>query len=308
MSRPSTYWHLEGRPGKPSEYEITSSRLLTRIERGTEVATTASSWFRRFGHESPLRCRDWEAFSDPRQTTYATYVELQNRQEIYLSSLLDAEAGRRSTTPRSAPWLDQLEGFIPVLRFPVHGLQMITAYLAGMAPSGRLVIAGAFQAADELRRVHALSLMAATLEDDRPGFGRLARTDWQSSPDWQPLRRLLERLLVTYDWGECFTALQLALKPAFDDLMCGSFSVKARHSGDDLVQRLLGSLALDCQWHRGWSRELVRMLTTDDAGNRGVLERWLKTWADPVEDALGPLARLLGVGDPKVGRTLDSSF
>jgi len=34
-----------------------------------------------------------------------------------------------------------------------------------------------------------------------------AKSLWENDPLWQPLRQFVERLLVTYDWGEAFVAL-----------------------------------------------------------------------------------------------------
>jgi toluene monooxygenase system protein E len=51
-----------------------------------------------------------------------------------------------------------------------------------------------------------------------PGFADDSKSRWQHEPRWQPLRQFVEQLLVTYDWGEAFVALNLVLKPLIDDL------------------------------------------------------------------------------------------
>ena len=46
-----------------------------------------------------------------------------------------------------------------------------------------------------------------------PGFAEDSQARWEHDPLWQPLRKVIELLLVVYDWGESFVALNLVLKP-----------------------------------------------------------------------------------------------
>ena len=103
------------------------------------------------------------------------------------------------------------------LRYPIHGLQMLAAYVGHMAPSGRIVVAAAFQSADEMRRVHRIAYRMRQLQNKRVAFGKDSKAEWQSEPMWQPLREMIERLLVTFDWAEAFTGVNLVLKPMFQD-------------------------------------------------------------------------------------------
>ena len=68
-------------------------------------------------------------------------------------------------------WVDTLERLLPPLRYLYHGLQMLAAYVGQMAPSGRITIAAALQAADEMRRVQRIAYRMAMLRRLRPGFG-----------------------------------------------------------------------------------------------------------------------------------------
>jgi toluene monooxygenase system protein E len=92
-----------------------------------------------------------------------------------------------------------------------------------MAPTARITIAATFQAADEMRRVQRLAYRMRQLQVTHPEFGRTALQTWQDDPIWQPLREVIEALLVTWDWGEALVALQFVLKPAFDELFMTQF-------------------------------------------------------------------------------------
>src|SRR5690606_3877752 len=163
-----------------------------------------------------LVMHDWECFHDPRATTYTKYTELQKTKETFVDELLKSIEETTYDARLSPAWVDVLSRAIGPLRYPIHGLQMVAGYVGHLAPSGRLVVACAFQAADEMRRIQRLAYRACQLRARDPDFATRSRADWEGDAMWQPLRRAVEQLLVTYDWGEAFTALNLVLKPAFD--------------------------------------------------------------------------------------------
>jgi toluene monooxygenase system protein E len=283
MSR-RTFWHLEGLKRKPTDYDIGTSRLLYHPGRGFEVDVPFSSWAERYGRSSALRVSDWERFFDPRETTYTKYTELQKTKETFVDELLKTIEETGHDARLDPAWIDLLERTIAPLRYPVHGLQMVAGYVGQMAPSGRLVITCAFQSADEIRRIQRLAYRMRQIQERRPEFGNHSRSAWEGHAMWQPLRRAVEQLLVTYDWGESFAALNLSVKPAFDELFMVRFADLARAAGDDPLAALLFSLNEDCQWHREWTGSLVRLAIADRAENRSVLQAWIAKW-DPVTSA-----------------------
>ena len=212
-----TYWHLSDLGRKPTDYDIATSRLHYWTARGFEVKVPVSEWYERYQRGSELRCRDWEEWGDPRQTTYTTYTTMQRTREAFVNGLLDSISDDydRGLSPQCVALLNRV---IAPLRYPGHGLQMVAAYVGNMAPTARITIAATFQAADEMRRVQRLAYRMRQLQVTHPDFGRTAQQTWQDDPIWQPLREVIETLLVTWDWGEALVALQFVLKPAFDEL------------------------------------------------------------------------------------------
>lgn len=293
-----TYWHLAAARRIPSDYEIGTSRLLYYVTRGGfEVNLPTSGWYRRHQTASPLSCgARWdlfEAFEDPRATTYASYVRLQRDQEAYTARTLDpARLGPHDAGLPDA-WLKLLERALPPFRFLGHGLQMLAAYVGQMAPSGRIAVTAAMQAADEVRRIHGIAYRMAVLRRRAPQFGDGSREAWQSAPAWQPLRALLEQLLVTYDWGEALVALNLCVKPAIDELFTTRLALVAEGQGDYPDAQWLRSLAEDCAWQRAWTARLLRLLVDADAGARSAVAAWVSHWSSRVQPAVSGLARAL---------------
>lgn len=282
---PRTYSHLQHLRRVPTEYEIASSRLLYYPGRGFEVASPGAEWIARYQAESPLRCEDWDGFADPRSTTYASWVALQRDQEAHVAALLDDPELPARDAMLSKPWIATLARVLAPLRFPCHGLQLVASYVGSMAPSSQIVIACMLQAGDEMRRVQHLAYRLRLLQIAMPQSFGDGRDAWQAAPEWQPTRELVERLLVVRDWGESLVALQLVVKPAFDELFCVQLARLARSSGDDVLDRLLGSMARDCRWHAEWSTTLLRRVAAD-AQAVEVIRGFIATWAPRADAAV----------------------
>jgi len=174
---------------------------------------------------------------------------------------------------------------------------MLAAYVAHAAPAGRLTIAGAFQAGDELRRVQRIAYRTQQLALAHPNFGADAQARWENDPRLQALREVIERLLVCYEWSEAFVALQLVVKPLFDELVCGQLAALSLRRGDDILGRMFGSLREDQLWHRRWSSALVAQLLASEPDNRPAIEAMIERWQPRMFGALDGLCALIGAED-----------
>jgi toluene monooxygenase system protein E len=278
---------------EPSEYEVTSLGLLHVPQRGFEVHTPSSEWQSRHRTSDRLACDDWDRFRDPRATTYTKYTELQRSKDDYVDRLLASIEVTDYDRRLSPAWLAMLDRVFGPLRYPVHGLQMLASYLGALAPSGPLVIAGLLQSADETRRVERLAQRLCQLQRVHPGCGRASRRDWEHEPGWQPMRELIEQLLAVYTWGEAFVAVNVVLKPAFDELFMLDFGRLAQATGDDVLERMLRALHEDCAWHRQWSAALIAMLVQNDAANARTMAGWVERWKPRTDAAIDAVIEML---------------
>jgi hypothetical protein len=291
-----TYWHLGSGRRLPSDYEVATSRLLYHVERGGfELELPTSAFHARHQKSSPLVCARWEDFVDPRATTYRKYVNIEHERESYVGRLLATVEETNHDDKLPPAWLDALAGVLSPLRFVCHGLQMAAAYVGHMAPSGRIAVAALFQCGDEIRRVQRIAHRLAQLQRVRPGIAEEGRRRWQSAEAWQPLRKAIEKLLVTYDWGEAVVALNVCLKPAIDDIYLAELADLAERSSDGLDAQILRSLAEDCQWHRAWTEALLSLAYTDQPSNRAIVTRWTDAWAPIAGSAARAAVRTIGL-------------
>jgi toluene monooxygenase system protein E len=124
-------------------------------------------------------------------------------------------------------------------------------------------------------------------------FGAESKQQWQATVAWQPLRRVIETLLVTHDFGQAFVTLNLLLKPAFDRVFLGGLGEVAEAYGDALFSKLLFSLGEDAAWHHAWARALLAHVLESDGANRTAVKAWVEHWMPHVESALSSAARLI---------------
>lgn len=276
-SKLKTYSHLSAERRIPSDYEVVTSRLLYYAERGFELRLPLGAFYEEHQKGSRLRFADAERFADPRQTTYSRYVARSAEGEAYAEGVFASmdESGYDERLP--ATWKEALANVFGALRFPVHGLQMASAYVGQMAPSGKITVCALFQAADELRRIQRIAYRLTQLAGEASAVHH-GKDLWQSDPTWQPLRELVERLLVTFDWAEAMVALNLGIKPIVDEVFMIHLPKVGKEQGDYHLAELFGSLAAAGRWHQDWAFALIDVACRQEPQNRDAVSDWLATW------------------------------
>jgi len=274
----------------PSEYEIMThaQNWTTRTNRSAAFEQNPSSpanlWFLTYRDNSPLRAKDWESFRDPDALTYRAYVTMQSDAEAATARALEeyADAG----AALSADQVALLGALFTSSRFLVHGCQQVQAYIGYMAPTSYVTNAAGFATADLLRRVTLIAYRTRELQDAYPdsGIGTAERGRWEDDEAWQPARRAVEKALVTYDWAEAFTAMNLVLAPTLDDVLLRQFREVSRAAGDELSWLLASYLKTDSDRRARWSTALAAFCLRQEPDNAAVLRRWIDRWT-PVADA-----------------------
>jgi len=298
--RPKT-WSLLGEVRrKPTPYEVVTSNFHYHFRRDPapfelDPDSAINRWYGRYREGSALQVDDWEAFRDPAKLTYKDYVALQHDREVYLDGIIDRFEERDELASLSPGWVGAAENLVIPLRFPLHVLQMVGLYVGQMAPTSYITNAAHFQAADEMRRIQRIAYWTKALanaHDEQLASTSTARGRWEDGAEWQPLRKVLEELLVAYDWGEAFAALNLAVKPALDAMVNLELAALGEANGDELLAALLADFDQDSRRSKNWTNALVAYVLGRDASLRKVLRSHLERWAPPAIEAVAALAPL----------------
>jgi toluene monooxygenase system protein E len=299
--RPKTKtWSRFGNLGrKPNEYEVVTHDMnhtisfATPLEMGAEVH--GNVWLKRHRDDMPIKVADWNGFRDPDQMTYRKYTTVQDQQETYVEGLLAEFTSKNSDGALSLAAVDLLTSVFAPSRYLGHGLQMLSAYVQQLAPSSYIANAATFQTADQLRRVQLTAYRTKQLSEtfqDRQ-FGLTERAIWETSPAWQPLRELVENLLVAYDWHEAFIGTQLVAKPIADRITLHHFANLARAQGDELDALIADNLYKDALRSRRWTVACTRFLIAGENANRPALLETLARWRALGDAAIAGGAQLL---------------
>jgi toluene monooxygenase system protein E len=284
-------WSSLGQLGRiPSEYEIVTHNLnyTTRPNRTSALesnpTTPANMWFLTYRDKSPLRADDWRGFRDPDQMIYRKYVTMQDEQETAVERILDEYGSAGHDASLAQPWVQCLATLFTPTRFPVHALQMCTAYLGQLAPASYISNCAVFGAGDLLRRVSLVAYRTRELADATgSSIGRAERAVWERDEAWQPAREALDQILIR----------QLA--------------AAARDHDDDLTWLLLGNLAADADRCTRWSLALARYAIQQRAGNRDVLRRWVARWTPRAAAAAAGLSQLFEPSGARSAQTVQDA-
>jgi toluene monooxygenase system protein E len=255
-----------------------------------------NQWLLRHRDAAKFSVTDWDRFRDPDQLTYRKYVTAQDNSETYLDAVLQEfdRAGRAETAP------DFLQACLTPSRYLAHGLQMMSAYLQQLAPSTYVGNCAAFQTADHLRRVQRVAYRTKQLDRAYPErlFGTTERAAWERAPEWQGLRKGIERLLVVFDWDDVFVGLNLVVKPLADEITLRQFAVAAARLNAELDATLANNLFLDAERSRRWSAALTRFAIGEDVANRGRLDTLIAGWRPVADEIVETGSWLLGSSLP----------
>ena len=284
----------------PSEYEIVTHGQNWTLRQNRAAAfeqnpsSAANLWFLTYRDNSPLRA-DWDAFRDPDALTYKAYVNLQADAETKLGGVLEAHAAAGADAALDAGSVALLGHAFTPSRYLCHGFQQVQAYIGYMAPSSYITNAAGLGTADFLRRVTTIAYRTRELQLAHPesGIGSAERALWEDHEGWQPARRAIEYALVSYDWAEAFTALDLVLAPTLDNVLLTQLGQVAKERGDLQTWLITTFLAEDSRRRGRWSRALADLATTQRPENRAVFAKWIDRWSALADEAALGLGQIL---------------
>lgn len=301
-ARPLKTWSIAGDTRrKPTEYEAVTGQFHYHFNRqpapfDLDPGSPINRWYLNHREGSPLQADSWEGFRDPAALNYRRYIALQHDREIYAEGVVDHYEALDADDKLDADWVETLRRLYLPARYLFHVLQITSLYVGQLGPSAYITNAAFFQAADELRALQWIAYRAKSLSlshDVQLANSEATRRIWENDEAWQPARETLERLLLAYDWGEAFTALNLVVKPALDALFKEAFAGLASDRGDGLTAALLAESRVDTTRNQAWNAALARYALAANSTNRAVIEGWIDDWRPRADRAVEGLAAAL---------------
>jgi phenol hydroxylase P1 protein len=237
-----------------------------------------------------VQMKDWYALKDPRQFYYGSYTTTRAKQQDALDRQMEFADKRellRSLPPAAQEAI--LLALVP-LRHYEWGANMNQCFMAAYGWGTAVTQAAMLGAMDRLGNAQHLSRIGLLVDGNSGESLTVAKQHWLEHPDWQPLRREMERSFVTRDWFELLVAQTLVA----DGLVYPLFyqhldAFLARRHGVGLATVLDHLMRWQDDTAR-WVDAVVKTAAAESAENRALIQGWAQQWRETFLAALAPLA------------------
>jgi phenol hydroxylase P1 protein len=237
---------------------------------------------------SQVVMRDWYALRDPRQFYYGTYTITRARQQEGVENSFDfvETRGLAGLLPPEVK-KTALELLLP-LRHVGWGANLNNLAMCAYGYGTAITQPCCYHAADNLGIAQYLTRIGLLL-DDAPALD-VAKEAWMSAPRWQPLRRLMENLLVRKDWFEVFIAQNLVLDGLLYPLVYENIVDKRLTAQGGAPVAML--TAFMTEWFAEtakWVDFSVKTAAAESPANQTLITGWATGWRDRAIAALTPI-------------------
>ena len=157
-----------------------------------------------------------------------------------------------------------------------------------MAPASTITNCATFQTSDYLRFTTHTAYRTYELSQNHPdiNFNSCEREAWEKSEYYQGFRKLIEKNLITYDWGECFVSLSGVIIPAVMEGVLKPLSEESKNNNDLLLSLVIDSQIKDVERHIKWARKLTEFYKSSNGGGVGPIDEWTDKWKPLGKDAI----------------------
>lgn len=239
---------------------------------------------------SRLRLSDPDAFLDPRQFYYGSYVINRAQRGESLGQMVSYVQKRDLASTLREPWGELMGGVVIPLRHYEAGANLISINGTRFAWGAAVEICTGFAAMDRLANAQLLTEGGLTLG----GLDRLARVKqaWLEDPVHQPARKLVEQLLVEQDWAVSIVALDLHDRVVYP-LLFEYLEGIAFDQGVGFFSMVAPFLRSWYAEHHKWIAALEKAWADDSEHgeeNLAALSDIARTWSPAVHESLRALA------------------
>ena len=254
-----------------------------------------------------LQLTDPYSYTDPRQLYYTPYVTQRAALHDEFGKTLGYLEERDLLPKLPETWQAALATAVVPLRHYESGAQLVSVAGARFAYGTSLEQCCTFAAFDRIGNAQMLSRVGIALGGGSGDVLTRAKREWMDGAQLQPLRRLIEEIMVLGDWAEGIlaidqidTLLYPLLYRGLDEAAllggAGAYSLVAQHFTAWFADQ------------RKWLDALVAAWAGDEqhgAANREVLARIGQAWGGRAREAVAALAAAVDAHLPGAGAALD---
>lgn len=233
---------------------------------------------------------DWYAFKDPRQYYYGAWTITRSRQQDSMDRNFKFVEKRNLLDSIDDQWRQKALDILIPLRHAEYGANLNHTFIAAYGWGTALTQISCFCGMDRLGIAQYLTRIGLIADGNSGASLDAAKQAWVEDDTWQPLRRLVEDLLVVEDWFELMVAQAFVLDGILYPLIYEHFDqLMAEHGGS--------AIAMLTEFMVDWNAENVRVTdavlktaAAESAENKAVISGWVQKWLTRTSEALMPIA------------------
>lgn len=257
-----------------------------------------------------IRMNDWYAFKDPRQYYYGAYTIARARQQDTMEKNIEFVTRRALLSGLPDEQKERVASIMVPLRHVEWAANTNNCFVTAYGWGTAITQATMYHSMDRLGLAQYLSRIGLVLDGNLGSSLVAGKAAWLDAPMWQPLRRLVEDLMVVQDWFETFTAQNAVL----DGLL---YPLVYRHIDARLSAQCGAGLGMLNEFAIAWFDETSRWVdatlktaAAESPENTALLACWIEIWRTRALEALRPLAQhALGEQDAETALAeIDTAF
>ena len=244
---------------------------------------------------SALRLADPYTYTDPRQFYYTPYVTNRAAFHDEFGKTLAYLEERDLLAKMPEPWRAVMASVIVPLRHYESGAQLVSVAGARFAYGTSLSQCASFAAFDRIGNAQMISRAGIAFGSGTAEVLGAAKQEWLESEHLQPLRRLIEEIMVVDDWAEGLLAVDAIDRRLYPALYAGldEAALMGGAGAYSLFAQYLTTWFAD---QRKWLDALIKAWRTDPEhgeANAAVLDRIDQDWGARAEEAVGSLTTVV---------------
>lgn len=233
---------------------------------------------------------DWYAFRDPRQYYYGAYTIARARQQDTIEKNIEFVDKRGLLRNLPEAQRNKLIFALVPLRHVMWGANTHNCYMTAYAWGTAITQSTMFHTMDCLGVAQYLSRIGLLLDGNTGQALNLGKTLWLEHSAWQPLRRLVEKMMVTRDWFELFVAQNLVLDGLLQPLVFRHYETRVAAQHGPALGMLTEFMNTWFEESSRWVDATMKTAAAESPANAAMLLGWTAKWRAAANKALLPYA------------------
>lgn len=233
---------------------------------------------------------DFDDLVDPRQYYYGTWTIQRGKQQESQDKNFDFVESKGLMSALDEKVRDEITGFVLPLRHVAWGANTNNNYIAAYGFGAPVTSGATMHMMDHLGIAQYITRIGLVLSENDPAILDVAKAAWMDDEKWQPMRKLIEDMMVTKDWFELFVAQNLVLDGLLYPLVFDRFDQLAVSKGAAGYSMMTEFMSEWFKESSRWVDAVISRAGKESDENLGHISDWYKAWTVRAEEALTPIA------------------